>query len=87
MTYKGFFQLKFYTVPCFKANTTGLPKGQLLSQHMFGIIKPMPYRLFCLGKINAHTDDLEKPWNIKLLSESKANKVPGRASPELTVNL
>ena len=56
----GFFQLKFYTVPCFKANVTELPNRQLLSQHMFVLIKLMPHWLFCLGKINSHTDDLRK---------------------------
>lgn len=54
---------------------------------MFGLIKPMPHGLFCLGKINAYTDDLEKPWNIKLPSESKDIKLPGSASTELTVIL
>lgn len=47
----------------------------------------MPHRLFCLEKINAHTDDLEKPWDGKLPSESKAENIPGSASTELTVIL
>ena len=64
----GFFQLKFYTVPCFKANVTELPNRQLLSQHMFVLIKLMPHWLFCLGKIKAHTDDLRTKK-----TESKAN--------------
>lgn len=44
------------------------------AQHMFGLIKPMPHGLFCLGKINAYTDILEKPCDIKLSSESMAEK-------------